>query len=226
MPIRIECSCGKVLNVPDTMAGQKGKCPGCGAMLTVPKPGEQAMVEEETRRWKYRGPKVSVAPLIMGSVVFLLLAVGGIVYYSKKTGAADAIYKKAMWHIQKRQFFEAEALLKKVVEKDPNYADAYIGLGNMALEKGDFEEAQKKFEKAREVKPGYPKALERMGVLYLRQDNIKKAKKICAALKKEDEKLAQMLHDDIMRQIDPTFGVAVDPNAPKKDASDVGPVSE
>lgn len=39
MPIRINCHCGKVLNVPDTMAGKAVKCPGCGKPVKVPGTG-------------------------------------------------------------------------------------------------------------------------------------------------------------------------------------------
>lgn len=36
MPIRINCQCGKTLNIPDTMAGKAVKCPGCGNAVKVP----------------------------------------------------------------------------------------------------------------------------------------------------------------------------------------------
>lgn len=37
MAIEITClGCGKVLHVPDSAAGKKGKCPQCGAILQVP----------------------------------------------------------------------------------------------------------------------------------------------------------------------------------------------
>ncbi len=35
MPIRIQCQCGKSLNVRDDLAGKKIKCPGCGNALVV-----------------------------------------------------------------------------------------------------------------------------------------------------------------------------------------------
>lgn len=41
--IKFFCStCGKKIGVPDTMAGKRGKCPGCGAALTVPPSSSQA----------------------------------------------------------------------------------------------------------------------------------------------------------------------------------------
>ncbi len=40
MPIRVDCaSCGKKLQVPDSTAGKRVKCPGCQAVLDVPRPG-------------------------------------------------------------------------------------------------------------------------------------------------------------------------------------------
>ena len=35
--MKFDCpACGKTLNVKDEMAGKKGKCPNCGAKVTVP----------------------------------------------------------------------------------------------------------------------------------------------------------------------------------------------
>ncbi len=45
MPIRLKCSCGKVLNVRDELAGKAVKCPGCQSVLRVPAaatPGQAA----------------------------------------------------------------------------------------------------------------------------------------------------------------------------------------
>ena len=36
MPIRVRCSCGHSLSVPDQYAGKSGKCPKCGQMLKIP----------------------------------------------------------------------------------------------------------------------------------------------------------------------------------------------
>lgn len=36
MPIKLKCSCGQVLNVPDSLAGKTGKCPKCQAALKIP----------------------------------------------------------------------------------------------------------------------------------------------------------------------------------------------
>ncbi|WP_146529649.1 hypothetical protein [Novipirellula artificiosorum] len=36
MPIRLNCQCGKTLNIPDNLAGKAVKCPGCATVLKVP----------------------------------------------------------------------------------------------------------------------------------------------------------------------------------------------
>ncbi len=36
MPIRVSCSCGQSLSVPDAMAGKSGKCPKCAGIIRVP----------------------------------------------------------------------------------------------------------------------------------------------------------------------------------------------
>jgi len=42
MAIRVECDgCGAVMNVQDSMAGRRGKCPKCGATIAVPAAGGQ-----------------------------------------------------------------------------------------------------------------------------------------------------------------------------------------
>ena len=39
MPIKLKCSCGQVLSVPDNLAGKSGKCPKCQAAIKIPNPG-------------------------------------------------------------------------------------------------------------------------------------------------------------------------------------------
>ena len=62
--IRVTCKCGKALNVPDTFAGKKGKCPHCKTVLDIPAQEaptrESAPPETETREIEhvqFRCPK-------------------------------------------------------------------------------------------------------------------------------------------------------------------------
>jgi len=36
MEIRLRCKCGRILSIDEAHAGQKGKCPGCGAVFRIP----------------------------------------------------------------------------------------------------------------------------------------------------------------------------------------------
>jgi hypothetical protein len=38
MPIKLKCSCGQVLSVPDNLAGKSGKCPKCQKSIQIPNP--------------------------------------------------------------------------------------------------------------------------------------------------------------------------------------------
>ena len=37
--IRLECGCGRTADLPDSMAGRKGQCSGCGKVIVIPPPG-------------------------------------------------------------------------------------------------------------------------------------------------------------------------------------------
>ncbi len=42
MPITVTCKCGKRFRVRDEHAGKRGKCPSCGAAVTIPAAGAEA----------------------------------------------------------------------------------------------------------------------------------------------------------------------------------------
>jgi hypothetical protein len=47
VPIEVKCGkCGKGLKAPDSMAGKKAKCPGCGSIVVVPQPMEEILDAE------------------------------------------------------------------------------------------------------------------------------------------------------------------------------------
>ena len=45
MPLKVPCGCGRTLNLKDSMAGKRGKCPYCGTVLTIPSADELGAVE-------------------------------------------------------------------------------------------------------------------------------------------------------------------------------------
>jgi hypothetical protein len=56
MAIRFNCSCGREMNVKDSLAGKKGKCPACGQIVEVPASSEPEPVPLEVEK------KVEAAP--------------------------------------------------------------------------------------------------------------------------------------------------------------------
>lgn len=48
MPIDVSCTCGRQLRARDELAGKTCKCPGCGALLTVPEAGDFDLYDELT----------------------------------------------------------------------------------------------------------------------------------------------------------------------------------
>lgn len=47
MAIEFLCDCGKRLRTGDQYAGKRGKCPACGAVVSIPQPIIPEIVEEE-----------------------------------------------------------------------------------------------------------------------------------------------------------------------------------
>lgn len=41
MPIEVGCECGKRFRAPDSAAGKRGRCSGCGRTLTIPSPAAE-----------------------------------------------------------------------------------------------------------------------------------------------------------------------------------------
>ena len=47
MAIKFKCACGRVVKAPDGSVGKHGKCPACGAAVTVPELIVPQVVEED-----------------------------------------------------------------------------------------------------------------------------------------------------------------------------------
>lgn len=70
MPFVVSCACGKRFRAPDSSAGKRGKCSGCGAYVHVPKASadpwtdglelqlaaDRTWAPVPTSQWTPRGP--------------------------------------------------------------------------------------------------------------------------------------------------------------------------
>lgn len=64
MPIRVKCTCGKALSIPDAAAGKVVKCPGCQKSLRIP--GGAAAAPTKTAPAKSAPPKPAPEPVPSG----------------------------------------------------------------------------------------------------------------------------------------------------------------
>ena len=79
-------------------------------------------------------------------------------------------YKKAVKAIKKEDFTAAVGLLEKVVQTDPDDADAWNQMGYSLRNLQQFDDALAAYEKALAIDPKHKGALEYLGELYLMTD--------------------------------------------------------
>ena len=75
-----------------------------------------------------------------------------------------------------RALVEAEALLTRAIEVQPDYPSAWLQLGEVQLARGRMSEASASFSRAAEVDPSLPGAYVGMGTILFRQGQALKAK--------------------------------------------------
>jgi len=64
MTIQFQCQCGKLMKTADESAGKRGKCPACGAVITIPEPAAPAPAAPSRKppvRRQPGGPRPPVA---------------------------------------------------------------------------------------------------------------------------------------------------------------------
>lgn len=93
-------------------------------------------------------------------------------------------YKQATKAIKKEDYSGAVVLLEKVIEAEPDNADAWNQMGYSLRNLQQFEEALAAYDKALEIDPKHKGALEYLGELFLMTDQPEMAQ---AQLAKLDE---------------------------------------
>ena len=92
------------------------------------------------------------------------------------SGAAKSSeYKQAVKAIKKDNYPAAVELLKKVVDKDPDNADAWNYLGYSLRNLQEYDDALAAYESALQIEPDHKRALEYLGELYLNTGQPEKA---------------------------------------------------
>lgn len=109
---------------------------------------------------------------------------GNVLLNLGKDNEAQAMYEKCIeinpgfkWAyynmgllLEKKDPEKAIGYYKQVIEKFPDYTEAYNGWGSILLNQGKDEEAQALYEKCLEINPEFKWALYNLGVLYEKKD--------------------------------------------------------
>lgn len=89
-------------------------------------------------------------------------------------------------HFAKGEYDDAEALLRRVVDRAAGFADVHHMLGVIAHGRGDFGEAERRFERAVAVNPNYTEAQLNLMVTYNDLGKYEAARRVQAAISRRD----------------------------------------
>jgi len=91
----------------------------------------------------------------------------------------------------KQDFYTAEEVLRKILEENPNRADALIVQGVIHTQHGKIDDAIQSFEHARNSDPNNSIALYNLGVIYQQQNDMAKAEQFYRQAIEKDPELAE-----------------------------------
>ena len=86
-------------------------------------------------------------------------------------------------HYAKREFEQAEQMLRMVLEEEDRYADVHDMLGVIAHSRGNFLVAERHFERALELNPAYTEAALNLAVTYNDRGKYEKAREVYSRIK-------------------------------------------
>jgi OmpA-OmpF porin, OOP family len=85
--------------------------------------------------------------------------------FSGISDKARKYYEQSEPLLQARKFDQAIAVLKKAIEKEPDFAEAYFKLGNIHERLLEYEQAKVNYEKSVQLKPDYKPFIVAYGIL-------------------------------------------------------------
>ncbi len=86
-------------------------------------------------------------------------------------------------HYAKREFEQAEHMLRMVLEEEDRYADVHDMLGVIAHSRGNLVVAERHFERALELNPAYTEAALNLAVTYNDRGKYERAREVYARIK-------------------------------------------
>jgi Flp pilus assembly protein TadD len=93
-------------------------------------------------------------------------------------------YDNGVRAVKDNKFTEAVGHLEKVVQKDPNNADAHNYLGFSLRKLGQYDKAGSHYRAALQLKPDHKQAIEYYGELFLQTKDLPKAEEQLAKLQR------------------------------------------
>ena len=114
----------------------------------------------------------------------LALAVPAAAMPTAPSSAASSDYLAGEKAVKEGRYQEAVALLSKVVQREPDNADAHNYLGFSLRKLGDLDKAQAHYRTALQLEPNHKAALEYYGELFLQIKDLPRAEEQLARLQR------------------------------------------
>ncbi|MGB0922173.1 MAG: tetratricopeptide repeat protein [Alphaproteobacteria bacterium] len=122
--------------------------------------------------------------------------------YGAASARTEADFRRAVEAVNRAAYEEAIALLLRVVQRDPQDAEAYRYLGIAHQARGELQKAAEYFYRTMEIDPEHIPALENLGELYLALNKFEDAqamldeiRRLCAFGCEEEQMLATKIED-------------------------------
>ncbi len=122
--------------------------------------------------------------LAIGAIVAIASGVPAAAMPSVTPPAANTDYRDGERAVKDANYKEAVALLTKVVQREPDNADAHNYLGYSLRKLGEFDKAQAHYRTALQLKPDHMQALEYYGELFLQIKDLPRAEEQLARLER------------------------------------------
>lgn len=127
-----------------------------------------AQSSTSTEKGASKNMKTKIA--IAAAVTVALLSAAAATVLVKKNGGSSKEYAQQGWQLwQERKLDQAITMFQKAVDRDPQNAEAWNGLGWASFNSGNAQDAEKDFQKVLSLNPTHAAALNGLGQIYLSQ---------------------------------------------------------
>ncbi|NIO20559.1 MAG: tetratricopeptide repeat protein [Candidatus Aenigmarchaeota archaeon] len=136
--------------------------------VTIQKEGYKT----QTAEWNFETPQERMLKVEMQTIV---MATEEQIREFERAKQAEADFNQATEKMQQNDFDGAITILKKMVEENPDDANALYFLGISYIKKNKFSNAIEALIKTTELSPSFPGAYHQLGICYRQQNELDKA---------------------------------------------------